>query len=129
MRVDKPASELRFAGIVHAEKRRVLGVEFGPEIKAALLHPAFEVVLCDLVRIIEQRIIRFQEFHGGILIGEAGKRANHRRRSFFCRRKRRRDQSWVGRVLKFVPGKLPLILHYERTALGNVIQQPLVGAR
>ena len=126
MRIYKPAVEFRLAGIMHAQERSVLGVEFRPEIKATLLHPALEVVLGNLVRMIEERIIRLQEFDGGILISDARKGTNDRRCSFFCRRKRRRNQSRIRGVLEFVPGKLSLVLHDERSTLGHVIQQPLV---
>src|SRR5260370_7472895 len=68
MRVDKGAVEVRLAGIVHSEERRVFGVEFRPEIKAPLLHPALEVALRNFVWMREQRIIRFHEFHGRILL-------------------------------------------------------------
>src|SRR5204863_6794572 len=83
MRIYKPAVEFRLAGIMHAQERSVLGVEFRPEIKATLLHPALEVVLGNLVRMIEERIIRHQEFDGGILISDARKGTNDRRCSFF----------------------------------------------
>src|ERR1700674_542908 len=62
VRVNEAAFELQLAGIVHREERSVLRVELRPEIKAALLHPAFEVVLRDFVGAIEKRIVRLEEF-------------------------------------------------------------------
>ena len=106
-----------------------MGTEFRPEIKATLLHPVLEVVLRDFIWMSEQQIKRFQEFHGGILVRDTRKWTEYQRRTFFCRRKRRRDQGRIRRIVEFVPGKLSLVLHNECSTLGNVIQQPLIRSR
>ena len=41
----------------------------------------------------------------------------------------RRDFRGIRRVLKFVPGKIALVLHDQRPPIGDVIQQALIGSR
>src|SRR6266481_7934198 len=70
-RVDEPAIQLGLARIVHGQERRVFRIELRPEIESALLHPAVEIILSDLVRTIQQRIIRLQKFDRRIFVRDA----------------------------------------------------------
>src|SRR5690348_837028 len=45
VRINEAAVEIRFAGIVHREKRGVLGIELRPVVEPALLNPAVEIIL------------------------------------------------------------------------------------
>ena len=53
-RVDQRAVEVRLAGIVHGQDRGVFWIKLCPVVESALLHPAFEVVLRDFVRAIQE---------------------------------------------------------------------------
>src|SRR5579864_1356680 len=56
--INQSAIQVRLAGIVHCQQRRVLGIELRPEIEAAFLHPALEILLRDLIWRVEQWIVR-----------------------------------------------------------------------
>ncbi len=74
MRVDEPAIQLRLARIAHGQQRRVFRIELRPEIEPALLHPALEIILRNLVGTVQQRISRLQKFDRRILVGDARQR-------------------------------------------------------
>src|ERR1700687_2511015 len=57
-RINEPTVQLRFACIAHGQQRRVFRIELRPEIESALLHPALEIILRNLVGTVQQRISR-----------------------------------------------------------------------
>jgi len=74
MHVHETAVQRRLARIIHGQQRRIFRIELRPKIQPALLHPALKVLRRDLVRGIQQGIIRLQESDGRILVRDARQR-------------------------------------------------------
>src|SRR5580765_1697551 len=111
------AVEIGLAAIVHGQERGVFRIKLSPVVESALLHPAFEVVLSDFVRAIQQRVVRLKKFDWRIFIGDA------REVSLLVQ-----DFRGVWSILLLVPGEVAVVLHNESAALRDVVQQTLVGA-
>ncbi len=94
---------------MHGKNGVVLRVPLFPEIEAAFLHPAVEIVRANLVREIQQRACGISEIHRRVFVGDAGGRRAHRGR----------ERSG----LKRVPDCGALVLHDERAAGRHVIEQ------
>src|SRR5713101_5316413 len=70
-RVDEGAVEFRFTWIVHRQKWNVFRIELRPEIKPALLYPALEIALADLIGTVQQRVGGLEQFDGRVFVGNA----------------------------------------------------------
>src|SRR5206468_4743907 len=77
-----PTLQVRFPRIVTRHQRFEMRIPVTQEISSALLHPALEVTLRDLVWKIETRMIGFEYRHRRQLVG-------HAKRPRFGLRKRR----------------------------------------
>src|SRR5260370_22435682 len=125
-RVNERAGLLRVAGIIHGQQGRVFAVELRPQIQAALLHPAIKIRFGDFVGAIEKRVAGLEKFHQRVFVGDAWQWPWGWSGSFSCRGSGRRDQRWIGRIPRFVPGEIALILHEKRAAFGGVVKKALV---
>lgn len=71
MGVNESAIERGLARIIHGEQGSVARIEIAPEIEAALLKPIVEIGLCDLVGVIEQRIVWLEKCYVRVFVGNA----------------------------------------------------------
>src|SRR5947209_5908678 len=68
---EQSAAQSGFARIIHRERRAVMRVPRLRVIKPALLNPASEITLRNLVRKVQERVLRFSEFNGRVLVRDA----------------------------------------------------------
>src|SRR6266478_905603 len=99
-RIDEGTVEFRLTWIVHRQKWNVFRIELRPEIKPALLYPALEVALADLIGAVQQRVGGLEQFDGRVFVRNARQRPLRLRRALFRRGERRRDQGRIRRDRK-----------------------------
>src|SRR5262252_7853040 len=71
-RVDEAPGEIGFAGVVHGQQRRVLGIKVAPVVEATFLDPALEIGGSDFVGPFEKAIVGLEESHLAVSSGVPG---------------------------------------------------------
>src|SRR5215472_15639661 len=101
--VDEAPGEIGFAGVVHGQQRRVLGIKIAPVVEATLLDPALEIGGSDFVGPLEKTIVGLEEFHVGVFVGDA--------------RRGIADGGVIRCGEELVPYEVAVVLHDERAAV------------